>query len=192
VKAQVVSTRYPQMIDGERYRREHGEIIEVEKDEFERGVELGVLRKPSDEPVPEPNASSVESPLTQPDGTPIGEVAPSEGSGEFKAARTHAEADAMAADLGVTFPDDTKLDAKNEALAQVVASGETGEPTSTENLADLSDEELVQRGIDFGHSEEEMVELDHDALVLFVAEAMNRQGDTTAQQQASVAERAQE
>lgn len=197
MKAQVVATRYPQMIDGERHRRDYGEIIEVGKKEFDRGVKLGVLRKPDDSALPEPNVAATTAEgsapaLTQPDGTEITKAELGEAEGDFKPAGTHAEADAMATELGVTFPPKTKLDAKNEALAQVYSARDTATPAlvpTGEDISELSDEELIQRGIDYGHDEEQMVELNHDELVLFVAEAMSRQGNTPAAQEASVAER---
>lgn len=159
----------------------------------DRYLELGAIR-PFDESTPLPGSNDAAAPptLTQPDGSPV-ELAPDEeiGSG-FKPARSHAEADAMASDAGVTFPSGTKLDAKNEALAQVFAARATGDttpPATDENIAELSDAELIQRGVDFGHDEDEMTEMSHDELVLFVAEAMARAGSTTAQQDAAVAER---
>lgn len=159
----------------------------------DRYLEMGAIR-PYDETasLPGSNDAAALPTLTQPNGDPV-ELAPDEELDTgFKAARSHAEADAMASELGVTFPEKTKLDDKNEALEQVYAARAAGEPAPTpepDPLHELSDEELVQRGIDFGHTEEEMVELDHDALVLFVAEAQARQGATTAAQEASVAER---
>lgn len=200
MKAQVIATRYVQ-IEGEgeslhRIRRSAGDVIDVSRDEFDRGVELGVLREPTDAPLPEPNAAAAPPALTQPDGTPID---PEEVDGEisdsgFKRANTHAEADAMAETYGVTFPAKTRLDAKNEALEQLYAasSDATTAPALTptsEDISELSDDELIQRGVDYGHTEEEMADKSHDELVLFVAEAMARQGSTPQAQAASVAER---
>lgn len=199
MKAQVVSTRYPQIdTNGDRHRRVRGEVIDVTQEEFDRGVALGALRKPSDVALPEANlaatiADGTVAPITQPDGTAL-ELPETGAPEDFKKPRTHIEADALAASLNVTFPDGTKLDEKVEALKQVAAARAAGEPAadvpvSREDISDLTDAELIQRGIDFGHSEDEMVEKSHDELVLFVAEAMNRAGNTEAQQQRSLAER---
>lgn len=191
MKAQVISTRYPQIdANGDRHRRERGETIDVSKEEFARGVELGALREPSDSELPETNAAAAPAPLTRPDGEPIENAETAEPTSEFRKARSHAEADSMASDLGVSFAEDTKLDAKNEALEQVVNARAAGEATpATEDLSELSDKDLIQRGIDFGLTEDDLVELGHDELVLRVAEAMALQGDTEAAQRASVAER---
>lgn len=197
MKAQVVATRYPQIVDGDRYRRNQGEIIEVEKEEFERGVELGVLRKPDDSDLPEPNAAATAAEgtapaLTQPDGTEITNAETEPGPDDFRKAGSHREADAMAQELGVTFPPKTRLDDKNEALAAVAAARDAAGPALTptgEDISELSDKELIQRGIDYGHDEEEMIELGHDELVLFVSEAMGRQGNTPEAQERSVDER---
>lgn len=184
--------------DGNRLEYGRGEKIPAKvlgDADRDRYLEIGAIRAYSDAALPSSSNPDAElaGALTQPDGSPV-TLAPDEAvDSGFKAARTHAEADAMAADYGVTFPEKTKLDEKNAALEQMAtarAAGETSAPAATEeNLAELSDEELVQRGIDYGHTEEEMAELGHDALVLFVAEAMARQGATTAQQEASVSQR---
>lgn len=198
MKAQVVSTFYPQLVEGGgRDLHAHGAVIDVTQEEFDRGVAIGALRKPSDSALPEPNVAAVEAEgsvpaATQPDGTPL-DLPDVPADGDFRNASSHAEADALAASLGVTFPAKAKLDEKNEALRQVTAAradaapGE--EPVSDENLADLPDAELIQRGIDYGHTEDEMADKSHDELVLFVAEAMRLAGATEAEQRASVAER---
>lgn len=195
MKAQVVSTRYPQLDENnDRHRRERGEIIEVSKEEFDRGVGLGVLRKPSDAPLPEPNVAAVAAEgsvpvATQPDGTPLelDEVVEETG---FAVPKTHAEADAMATSFGVTFQARTNLDDKRAALRQVydarAADTTPAAPPSVVSLEDLSDEELIQRGVDFGHEEDEMTELSHDELVTFVAEAQNRHSANPVEQATQV------
>lgn len=199
MKAQVVSTRYPQIdANGDRHRRVRGEVIDVTKEEFDRGVALGALREPSDVALPEANlaatiADGTAAPITEPDGTPL-DLPGADTPDDFKKPRTHIEADALAASLNVTFPDGTKLGDKVEALQQVAAARAAGEPAldapvSREDISELSDAELIQRGIDFGRSEDEMTEMGHDELVLFVAETMNQAGNTEAQQQRSLAER---
>lgn len=158
MKAQVIATRYPQLDEnGDRHRRDRGEIIDVDQTAFDRGVAIGALREPSSAPLPEPNVAAAVAEgtvpaATQPDGTPL-ELEAVVDSTEFKKPRSHAEADKLAAELNVALPADAKLPAKVDALRQIVAARAAGDPqpdapTSTENLADLSDAELIQRGVD--------------------------------------------
>lgn len=193
------------VVNGNRLEYGRGEKIPASvlgDDQRDRYLDVGAIR-PYDEKTPLPSSTNPDAvegleAATQPTGEPLA-LAPDETLGpDFKQASSHAEADAAAAELGVTFPAKTKLDAKNEALAQVYAAratggmvdeGTAGAAATSEDLAELSDDELIQRGVDYGHVEDEMAEMSHDELVLFVAEAMARQGSTTAAQEASVAER---
>lgn len=183
--------------NGERLEYGRGERIPakvlgtVDRDRY---LDVGAIR-PFDEAAPLPSSTNPDAveglaAATQPSGEPLALAPDEEVETGFKPAGSHAEADALAEEYGVTFPAKTKLDEKNEALAQVYAARQTGAAQpAVEDISELSDDELIQRGIDFGHSEEEMVDLSHDELVSFVAEAMGRQGDTSAAQEASVAER---
>lgn len=200
MKAQVIASRYVrrETIDGRERRVSYaqGAIIDAPKEEVDAGIARGTLREASraDAPLPAPNAvaAGLAAVPTTPAGTPIDEANVEGGFGgdaEWKAPRTHADADAELARLGVTAPADAKLPAKIEILEQMrAAAGAGAAPATTEDLSELSEEELIQRAIDFGHSEDEVAELGHDGLVLFVAEAMNRQAADPAGQAARVAE----
>lgn len=196
MKARVISTRYPQ-IEGDdpataiRHRRAYGEIIEVSKEEFERGERIGALQAESDAPPPGDAtnwAAAVEAGIaTQPNGEPLTDeegnelgvqAGPDLNFEEWTAPRKHADADEQLRELGVTAPEGATVKQKVEIIEQLRAAraaGETPTAVATEDISELSDGELIQRGVDFGLNEEELVERSHDDLVLIVAEAMNRQ-----------------
>lgn len=181
-----------------RYRR--GDVFELDSKRAKAGIEAGLIREHSDDAgeLPPPNWKAADPRPTQPDGTPISED--SEGTplvegailpgSDWKAPATHKDADAQGAELGIAFPKGAKLVEKANAIRDfraAQAAGESTAPTS-EELHELGDEELIQRGIDFGLTEDELVEKDHDGLVLAVAEAMNRQTDDPAAQASRTAE----
>lgn len=194
MKAQVIASVWIRRSATDRSRQtfRRGQTIDVSQAELDQGLADGTLREPSSAPLPPTNHAAIDQRPTAPGGSPI-DVTHVETAAVFKAARSHAEADAMADALGVTFPKRAKLDAKNEALEQIVkareaaAAEQTSEPEpELEDLSELDDEELIQRGIDFGHSEDEMADLSHNELVLFVAEAQNRRSATAAGQVAAL------
>ena len=92
---------------------------------------------------------------------------------EWTPPRSSAAADALAAELGVSFPPKTKLADKIAALQEVISAPPPAAPAGP-SLADLSEEELIDLAVGCGHSEAEVVELSKSELVLFVAEAMGR------------------
>lgn len=205
MKARVIATRWPRTIgkgdQAERIRHEYGEIIEVSKEDFKRGVELGALQAESDTPPPNDATNwkaAVEAgiatqpngePLTDLEGNPLGVQAGPDLSGqeEWKAPRTHKDADAQLRELGISAPEGATVAQKAEIIEQyraAMATGETPAAVASEDISELDDGELIQRGVDFGLSEEELVEKSHDELVLIVAEAMARQSaDPQVQQQ---------
>lgn len=208
MQARVIATRYPQLEGGDpqtaiRHRRAFGDIIEVTEEEFARGVAAHALQSVDDQaPGPDVHNSvaAAEAGLaTQPDGQPVtdeegepldiaaGTTAPAgESSDEWKAPRTHAEADDELTALGISAPEKATVKEKAAMIEEYRAaqtSGETLAPLASEDISELDDGELIQRGVDFGLAEEELVELSHDALVLKVAEAMNRQSRDPAEQE---------
>lgn len=206
MKARVIATRYPQ-IEGDdpatqvRHRREFGEIIEVTKKEFERGVAIGALQDPDETAPTITNLSGAREAglATQPDGSSMEdeegnelelEAKPDVSAGEWKRPRTHDAANEQLAEFGLSVPDGATVAQKAEIIEQYRAArlaGETPTSIATEDISDLDDGELIQRGVDFGLDEGELVELDHDHLVLRVAEAMNRQAATPEGQEAAKA-----
>lgn len=199
MKVQTIATMYAEHGDDGELKAVHrrGEVFDL-KDATD-AIEKGLVRPADAEgELPPPNAGAAVTAPTQPDGTPI--PADAEGNPltagaltnaapDWKAPSTHKEADAMAADLGITFPRKTTVAEKSSAIRAVLDAQAAGEPTPTsEDLTELSDEELIQRAVDYGHSEDEVIELGHDELVLFVAEAMNRQTADPAQQAERTAE----
>ena len=194
MEAQVIASVWIRRSGTDRSRQtfRRGQTIDVSQAELDQGVEDGTLREPASATLPPANHAATDSRPTAPGGAPI-DVTHVEAASVFKAAKSHAEADANAAGLGVTFPKRTSLAAKNEALEQIVKAREAAaadQPTAPEpvleDLSELDDAELIQRGIDFGHSEDEMAELSHNELVLFVAEAQNRRSATAAGQTAAL------
>jgi hypothetical protein len=193
MKAQVVFSRYVRVEDGRRRSYRRGDEIEVSKDELEEGLERGALRKVSDadEPMPAPNAGAAIVAPTTPAGEPIETDA--EGNplvaGETPAAevetvnyRTHKDADERASELGISFPDGTTVTDKNAAINAYLAAQAGGVEMTSENIAELSEAELMERGEIYGLSEDEMTELSRDELVLRVAEAMNARTADPAEQ----------
>lgn len=178
VDAQVVATLWIERKNGRRVRRRRGEIIAVSAEEFKAGEAAGLLRAPSEAPLPGPNHAAAVTHATEPDGTPLEDVpvgVPAAGEGDGSGTpSTHAEADEQAAELGISFAKKTSLGDKIAAIAQVRAAQASGEPVlSTEDLAELDDDALRARGLEVGLSEAD-VDVERDALLLVVAEAVGR------------------
>jgi hypothetical protein len=183
VKAQVVASRYVRREDvNGRTRRvsyRRGDEIEVTRDEFDANRVALRSWEERDTPLPAPNAAAASPGLTTPAGEPIDEATVEGGFGGAadvegrRAPRTHAEADERAAELGIAFASDAKLEEKKRAIADVEAAGGSVEPVATEDYSRLDDAELRRRGEAFGLAASELEELDRDALVLRVAEAAN-------------------
>lgn len=191
MKVQTVATIYIERdADGvmaARHRR--GEVFELESSsEAKAGIDAGLLR-PADETgdLPEPNWAAVDRRPTQPDGTPIdadadgnkltvGPAAVGAEDAEWKPPRTHKEADAMLSEYSISMPAKATVAQKVAAVEQYRAASLAGDTTQAPSELDLStmdDSELIQIGVDSGLTEDEMVELGHDELVLRVAEVMN-------------------
>lgn len=209
MKARVISTRYPQVIDaGEpterRYAHDFGAEIEVSKEEFDRGVEIGALQATGDTAPASHNAKGAAeagqailpdgTPATTPEGEPLMAGPATIADEDWTAPRTHAEADAALRDVNLAAPAGAKVADKVKILEDYRAAQAAGvaaaAPATQEHLEDLDDGELTQRAIDFGRVEEELVDKSHDELVLIVAEAMAQQTADPVEQARQVEERA--
>lgn len=193
MEAQVVSSVWVRREGRRKTFIGRGEIFDATEREYFEGLRTGMLRPASDADLelPGPNAGAVDHRATQPDGTPLdGVTVGATTAAEVPPEPTgHKEADAQAAELGIQFPKKTTLPDKVQAIRQVRESqaAATDTPPAPDagtdvDLSTLPDGELIQLGIDHGHTEEEMVELSHDELVLFVAEAVNRRTADPAEQ----------
>lgn len=177
-----------------RYRR--GDVFDLTAKTAEADIAAGLLR-PADAAgeLPPPNHMGVPEYATQPDGTPLETVpltsATTADTDTWVKPRTHADADAQLAELSVSAPRGATVADKVAVIEQIRAAQTDAPPATTEDLSLLSDDELIARGIECGHSETELRALvdkagdqAHDELVLFVAEAVNRRtADPAAQQQ---------
>lgn len=203
MKARVIATRYPQLEGDDpatsiRHRRSFGEIIEVSKEEFERGVQIGALQAESDTApgVDETNLLFAQEagiatqpsgePITDEEGNPVETPAGADlNFEEWTAPRTHKAANAELKDHGIVPPEGATVRQKVAMLEQYRAAAQSGDApqvVATEDISELSDGELIQRAVDFGLGEEEVIEKSHDELVLIVAEAMHRQSADPAEQ----------
>lgn len=120
--------------------------------------------------------------------TPEGDVVPLDAAGapggvdlaDWKAPRTHKAADAELAELNLAAPQGATVSQKAEMIRSYREASAAGAGVAAaaqaelEALHELSDPELIERGVEFGLTEDELVEKGHDELVEVVATQMNR------------------